>query len=385
MQRLAAQAGVDYYGPASNWRTQEGGRLRAMGVGGQYAGTGTTGLQVVDDPYPTAEKALNARFRERVWTFWTGTAANRREPGSSAIICHHRWHEDDLIGRLLREEPHKWRHINLPAVADFDEDAALRRMALEGGQRFDDDWVPTDDEIGRPLWPGYWPIRELLPKMRYRYYWHALYMGQPRPQGERLFGEPARFNLDRFREPSGRLKLDGYRAVIAVDPAATAATKADYSAIVVLAMQGYGELARGYVVHVERHQVDVPTLCQRLVALQGELGLLTAVEAVGGFKAVPQTMKAIAPSLRVHGIQTASDKFVRAQPAAAAWRVGRLLVPYDHQAAWVPEYLPEMQAFTGVEDAVDDQVDATCHAYNVLYRSVQSRPRGPVPSQAAFG
>lgn len=354
------------HGPAHSWRTAQGGLMRALGVGGQYVGVGTTGVQLIDDPYPTPADALSANYRNNVWEWYWGAARNRREPGSSALISHTRWHEDDLIGRLLREEPGQWEHINLPAVANFNEEAALRVLRMRAGQKFEDGWTPTLDDIGQPLWPDYFPIEELLPFMSQRYWWWALYMGQPRPMGERIFGEPARFALSEMRSPDGRFDFTGWRACIVCDPAATAKTKADHSAIGIMAMRGYGDESIARMLHVERHQVSIPVLARRLLALQKQYRLLVVIEAVGGFKAVPQILKENAPQLRIHEVHPTADKFVRAQGVAGAWNLGRMQVPDD--ASWSDSYIAEHQAFTGLGDAEDDQVDMTAHGFNALYK-----------------
>lgn len=360
IQGLCALAGVETYGPADNWRTRAGGRLKAIGIGGQYVGTGTTGVQVIDDPYPTPQDALSARYREKVWQWYWGSARNRREPGSSAIVAHTRWHQDDLIGRLLKTEGEDWERISLPAIYDFDEAAADRILALKAGRTFTDGWFPDISEVGRPLWPDYYPLEELLPFTRNKYFWWALFMGQPRPLGSALFLEPSRFRLADF-------KLDGCRAAIVVDPAASEKTSADHSAIGVFAMRGYGDASRMYVLHVERHQKPVPWVVKRLLAIQRARRLLIGAEAVAGFKAVPQMLRDLEPKLRVVEVKTTTDKFIRSQPASGAWNEGRVLVPED--ATWdVDTYLAELLGVTGVDDPEDDQADVTAHAWNLLYR-----------------
>lgn len=378
VQALANLAGVPTYGPADNWRTRQGGRLKAIGLGGQYVGTGTTGLQVIDDPYPTVKEALSANYREDVWTWYHGVAMNRREPGSSVIISHTRWHVDDLIGRLLQEEGHEWERISLPAIFDFNEEAADRILKLRAGATFTDGWEPTLEEVGRALWPGYYSIEELLRFTRSKYFWWALFMGQPRPLGSNLFMQSTLFKLADF-------DIEGCRACIMVDPAASESTAADHSAIGVFAMRGYGLATKMYVLHVERHQKPVPWVVKRLVELQKARRLLIGAEAVAGFKAVPQMLRDINPRLRVIEVETTSDKFIRSQPVSGAWNTGNVLVPED--ADWeVDVYLREMHKVTGVDDPEDDQMDITAHAWNLLYRATPSDDRQRVEeSLAPFG
>src|SRR5204862_133625 len=94
-------------------------------------------------------------------------------------------------------------------------------------------------------------------------------------------------------------------------------------------------------------------------------GAPIAVEAVGGFKAVPQMLRNLDKRLHVIEAPTLGDKFTRALPVSAAWNDpdgGRVRVPQE--ADWLNDFLNEVEKFTGVKDAKDDQVDALAHAYN---------------------
>jgi hypothetical protein len=60
------------------------------------------------------------------------------------ILISTRWHEDDLAGHLLREDPNGWVVLSLPAIAEVDE--SFRRA-------------------GDALWPEKFPL-ELLENKR---------------------------------------------------------------------------------------------------------------------------------------------------------------------------------------------------------------------------
>jgi hypothetical protein len=53
--------------------------------------------------------------------------------------------------------------------------------------------------------------------------------------------------------------------------------------------------------------------------------------------------------------------------------------------ARVDEHLSEFDAFTGVDDDEDDQVDATAHLFNALYRPAPARLPGVKPATGPFG
>jgi predicted phage terminase large subunit-like protein len=161
-------------------------------------------------------------------------------------------------------------------------------------------------------------------------------------------------------------QLDGFVIVIGGDPAASESTTADHSAAVVLAFgENHDGLPTAHVVDVYRKQVSVPVFVDDLVALQRRwFGAPVVIEAVGGFKAVPQIMRRTNPEILVIEARVLGDKFQRAQPVAAAWNDGRILVPTV--APWLDDFLKEVRGFTGVKDDSDDQVDALSHAWNQL-------------------
>lgn len=330
----ALRAGVRLRDDAASlheWRTEQGGGVLATGVGGPLTGHGVQ-LLIVDDPVKNRQDAESALIRQRTHEWFTSTATTRVEPGGSIIVCHTRWHADDLIGRLESSKEETWENIHLPAI----------------------------DEHGDALWPSRWPIAALEDKRKAigEYDWAALFQGRPVPRGGQLFREPARYDIP---------NINGARFVIGVDPAASEKTRADHSVAVVLAVRGFGTEATADVLEVYRAQKEIPALCADLRLLQERWGAPLVVESVGVGKAVPQVLRSIDPSLRVielSGALMRPDKFARAQPVVAAWNRGQVRVPV--QASWLSPFLSEVQSFTGISDVHDDQVDALAHAWNHL-------------------
>jgi len=113
---------------AGRWNTTQGGGMLATGTGGQITGRGGD-LFIIDDPIKNAKDANSLTFRNDLWRWWTETARSRVMPGAAVILLMTRWHEDDLVGRLLkaaeRNEGEPWTVINLPVYA-FDADMVAR-------------------------------------------------------------------------------------------------------------------------------------------------------------------------------------------------------------------------------------------------------------------
>lgn len=332
---LAKLAGVPIRKDAtkvSEWRTIHGGGLIAAGRKGQITGKGAD-IFIFDDPIKDREEAESPTIRDSVWDMFTSTAMTRVEPGGSVIVNGTRWHPDDLIGRLMGRQEVRYEYINLPAL----------------------------DENGNALWPDRWP-REAMEERRREvgeYDWASLFMGQPRPRGGRVFDEPARYVFP---------DVEGARILIGCDPAATSKNTSDYSVIAVLCAKGWGIEQVTDVIDVWRGQVEIPVLVDKLLEYQKHWQAPVAIEAVGGFKAVPQMLNRMNPAVRIIPVQTTVDKFTRALPVAAAWKDGRVRLP--QRAPWLRDFLNEVLSFTGAGDKHDDQVDALAHGFNAISRMV---------------
>lgn len=316
--RFPSQGG----GRLNEWRTSAGGGMLATGVGGPLTGQGISGMLIVDDPVKNRVEAESTMLRERHWQWFNEVAFTRLEPGASVVVCMTRWHPDDLAGRLVADG---WEYLNLRAVG------------LDGAA----------------LWPERWglPALDEIKEQVGEYGWSALYQGDPRHRGGEVFSGVTTF----CRSP------EVHRLCIGLDLAYTASTRADYSVAVLLTE----EAGRFYVLDVLRAQEDVTTFARRVRALRSSFTVPPPVcWYTGG------TEKGVAALLRAEGlpvrdVPAKGDKFVRAQPVAAAWKAGNVLVP-EQGASWLDAFVGEVLGFTGVGDTHDDQVDALAAAFDHL-------------------
>jgi len=107
--------------------TQGGGRV-AIPVGGSLTGRGFDVI-IIDDPMK-ADDAQSEKARRALIEWYTTTLLSRlttSKAAPSSLSCK-RLHEDDLAGKLLRDGG--WRHLNLPAIAEIDEDVAIGPNAV---------------------------------------------------------------------------------------------------------------------------------------------------------------------------------------------------------------------------------------------------------------
>jgi predicted phage terminase large subunit-like protein len=171
-----------------------GGYYMATGIGGTLTGTGMT-LGIVDDPIKDPKEADSETIRENIWDWWQSTFLTRDEGDAAIVVCATRWHEDDLIGRILQAEKEAaeagdptegWVVIRFEAVReDMAEPAANAPK-----------YVRDPRPLGGALWPGKFDAERLARiKARYRKsglrWWNALYQQRPTAAEGEIFKRAA--------------------------------------------------------------------------------------------------------------------------------------------------------------------------------------------------
>lgn len=142
------------------WNTNGRGAYNAVGVGGATTGKGAD-ILIIDDPVKNRQDAESETIRESTWAWYTSVARTRLSPQGAIIIPLTRWHDDDLVGRILKgENAHQWEVLHLPAIATKDE-----KYRKEG----------------EALWPDHFSLEILQDTKRDigSYDWSALYQGDP--------------------------------------------------------------------------------------------------------------------------------------------------------------------------------------------------------------
>lgn len=176
------------------------GGLVTAGVGGGLTGKGAH-LAIVDDPIKDAADAESPTMRRRLWDWWTSVLNTRIEPGGSILVIQTRWHEQDLAGRILEgEDASDWTILDLPAIADSEDDALGR-------------------PVGEPLWPLRYG-RKALEKIRRAVgerVWWSLYQQKPRPLEGGVWKWP--WITDNRLTPMQFRGVDLTRVIVAVDTA----------------------------------------------------------------------------------------------------------------------------------------------------------------------
>jgi predicted phage terminase large subunit-like protein len=191
------------------WELQQGGSLRAAGIGGAIMGRGAD-LLVIDDYFKDVEAALSETQRTKLYQWYLSTSSTRLSPIGAIVIMATRWHPKDLIGMVLSEAEQtgeEWRLVSFPAIGSD----------------------------GAALWPEQWSATALEAKRKsyyssgYPWMWEALYQQNP-PEVLDAEWPPEYFDniwCDDWPE-------DYHLCVVALDPSLGRTAKADYSAFVAL-------------------------------------------------------------------------------------------------------------------------------------------------------
>lgn len=346
---------------AHRWDTVDGqGGMSTAGAGGPLTGKGGH-LLVVDDPIRNAEDAQSPVMREKLWEWWQSVFITRREPGGKGLLIMSRWHEDDLIARLLASETGmRIERIRLPALAEEDDDALGRRPGdALCPERYDEAAL---DRFRVDVGPNAWA---------------ALYQQRPIPLGGGMFRRTAfnywtsqTINGDLYYQLDDRLIPDEecWRFAM-MDPAySTRSKRSDYTACAVFAV------APG-----DPHQLMLLDMRRVRVEHAEHAPLIRDVwdtwrPAWVGIEKQMATLSLFAQAQRdgvvVRWVIPDKNKIARAETAVALTDAGRVWLPRN--ARWLPDFLDEAVSFPVA--AHDDMVDVLSYAAIEMTRQTV-RPR----------
>lgn len=320
-----------------DWETQEGGGLRAVGVGSGITGQGGE-LVIIDDPVKSREEAQSEVYREKVWDWYTDDIYTRLEADSAVILIMTRWHEDDLAGRILAsEQAGDWTVCSLPAEAE------------EGD--------PLGREVGEPLCPEKFDKAALADRravLGNSYY--ALYQQRPQPKEGDMF-KAHWFKIVRA-VPSGTAWVRYW------DNAGTAGG-GDYSAGVLMGRTPEGrfivaDVVRGQWSPHERESMKQLTAAQD-AETYGRVVIWNEQEpGSAGKESAATTIRNLA-GYAVYAETATGDKVTRAEPFAAQCEAGNVDLL---SGPWNGKYLGELTAFPNGKRK--DQVDGSSGAFNKL-------------------
>jgi predicted phage terminase large subunit-like protein len=319
------------------------GSVNAAGVGGPITGRGAR-IAIVDDPVKNAEEAASETMRQKIWEWYQSTLYTRLTPDGRVIVVMTRWHEDDLVGRLLKKEADeiaegthqgdRWHVINMPAIAE------------------DGDMLGRD--AGMPLWPEYGfdlPKLEQIKRDVGSRVFASLYQQRPSAaEGNMLKREWWRYY--EVIPPVGSM-------IMSVDAAFKDSDDSDFVAVQVWAKSG----PNMYLVDQVRARLNFPATLTTIenMAKKWPQATLKLIEDKANGSAIIQTL-----GKRMGGIVPVNPmggKVSRVNAVSAYIEAGNVYLPRN--ASWVHDFVEECANFPNAKH--DDQVDAMSQA---LYRFI---------------
>jgi len=341
----------------TNWQiAHRRGELIAAGIGGPITGHGAA-LGIIDDPIENWEQAQSATVRDGTYEWYRTTFRTRIWEGAAIVIIMTRWHEDDLVGKLLAEKTGVWTILRLPAVAEDQEvrDAFNKDLELPEGEP-----DPLGRSPGEPLTPKRFSSEELVRLKRDvgSLAWNGEYQGRPKaPEGNR-------FKRTWFRivdiAPK-HLTLVRYW-----DKAATEGGGAYTSGV----LMGRDERRNIYVLDVVAGQWSAGKREDMMKATAEKDGESYEGATVriwveqepgsGGKESAEATVRNLSGFI-IHIDRVTGSKEVRAEPFAVQAEAGNVHVL---QRPWTHDYIEELAGFPNMRRK--DKVDASSGAYNKL-------------------
>ena len=232
-QQLFPSVRLDASSKSKNlWHIDKhGGQFYSVGIGSGVTGFGGD-IIAIDDPIKERVEAESEAKRASVWDWYTDTLLGRQEPNAGIVLVMHRWHTDDLAGRLLQvegdqREGGQWKVISLPALAE-DDDLLGRKP-------------------GEPLWPVRYDLKALERRRKSvgTRGWNSLYQQRPAPEKGDIFQW---FPTYETLPPSFR------QINLSFDMALTRGRRSDYTA---WAAWGLTQ-SRAYLIEAGRIKAEIP-------------------------------------------------------------------------------------------------------------------------------
>jgi predicted phage terminase large subunit-like protein len=151
---------------SGDWRIDKGGGYFCAGVGAGIAGH-RADLGFIDDFMGSEEQADSKVIREKHWNWWINDFSPRLKPDAATVIIANRRHDEDLVGKILSDEPDNWTVIKIPFDAREND--------------------PLGRAVGEPLWPEWFLMnenakRKIARARRNPTTWAGLYQQDPHPE-----------------------------------------------------------------------------------------------------------------------------------------------------------------------------------------------------------
>ncbi len=329
------------------------GGMYCCGTGGAVTGRGAN-LLIIDDPVKNDEEAHSTTYRDKVYDWFRSTAFTRLEPNGGVILLMTRWHHDDLAGRLIRDEPGKWTHLKLPAIAEEND--------------------PLGRNYGQALWEERFGLDALkeIRETAGEYWFSALYQQRPsissggifKRQNFLFFDEEPQF----YRTGEKLLPKTMLKKFATIDLATTTNESSDYTVCIIFGISPENDIL---ILDVIREKIEGANHLSWIKQIFSQYQpLQIGIEAVQ--YQISLVQMAQNEGLPVKQLKADKDKLSRALPIAAKVEAGKVF--FRRNAHWLGDFIAELIQFPNAKH--DDQVDAFAYIEEFTMLSSSLLPFG---------
>lgn len=353
-------------GALSRWSTVQGGGIYSASIRSPLTGRGAKVL-IIDDPIKDYVDAHSAIMREALWNWWLSVAQTRLEPPYLVMVIMTRWHEDDIIGRMLNPEnegdPADWEVISIPAVAGKNDvlgrevdEPLISPLLNESSEEAFTRWLDVKRSVGS-------------------YVWSSMYLQSPAPAKGAIFDtgwwrywttDPGKATEDgrvTYLDPDS---ITGGRWVDSWDMAFKDTDSSDY----VVGQRWVRIGNERFLLHQVRQRMSFTKTLKTFIewakptSRYGKQVRTRLVEEKANGAAIINTLNREITGIKA--INPKDSKVARARNITPEVESGHVYLPHptDPGNEWVTDLISELRNFPF--DVHDDQVDALTQALNHL-------------------
>lgn len=277
------------------------GKYISAGIMGGITGKGADYI-IIDDPVKNMEEALSPSVREKIFNEYAGSIMTRLESDAKVLITMTRWHNEDLVGRLLQladEDPDadQWDVIRLPAICD-DPNRPYEQRAE--GQAL---WAAKKDAEALAR------IKATVPPL----VWSALFQQSPTP-------ESGDFWKPDYLRKVARDDMPKLRSVATYwDTAYTSDEENSANAWITAGVHNNNM----YIIGAGARHLEFP----QLIKLMSRLPAPHKIEAKASGKSAKQTLRS--KDIQAREIEISGDKIARTNDVTPHGEAGKIFIAAD--------------------------------------------------------
>lgn len=332
----------------TDWKIENGGQLRACGVGGAITGFGYSSQQaqysgccIVDDLLK-ADNYKSEIERQNCIDFYINTLKTRNNNSiyGKMIVVMQRLHKDDLIGFLQENEKDLWDFVSIPAINEKGESIFPERLSLDF-------------------------LNEM--KKLSVYTFQAQYMQEPISMGGNVI-------KSEWYKSYTELPVRFDYLFMVCDTAFSVKQTADNSAFMVCGL--YNE--KIYVIDLYANKVDFPQLRRDVLAMYNKynsiynnFATIYIENKVSGQSLIQELQAFGLPISELYPTyynkelkkELTTDKLTRYMEVASDLQNGYVYIPEN--VPWIYDFLKESEQFDGLGKSRDDRIDTLIYSLKV--------------------